>query len=104
VREVWQAYTDFLTALRKQESSNRLRIAAENSAAASLKAYQTGLGNYVDVVSTQRSVTYARSVEVDTRAAIYTRATALALSIGDLARPGGTPSPRTAFTPKHPRK
>ena len=104
VREVWQAYTDFLTALQKQESSTRLRIAAENSAAASLKSYQTGLGNYVDVVGTQRSVTTARGVDVDTRAAIYTRAAALALSIGDLDRPGGPPNTRPTATPKPPRK
>ena len=104
VREVWQAYTDFLTALQKQEFSNRLRIAAENSAAASLKSYQTGLGNYVDVVGTQRSVTTARGVDVDTRAAIYTRAAALALSIGDLDRPGGLPITRATATPKPPRK
>ena len=104
VREVWQAYTDFSTALQKQESSTRLRIAAENSAAASLKAYQTGLGNYVDVVGTQRSVTTARGVDVDTRAAIYTRAAALALSIGDLDRPGGPPDARTASVNRLPRK
>ena len=93
VREVWQAYTDFMTALQKQESATRLRVAAENSSAASLKAYQTGLGNYVDVVGTQRNVTTARGVDVDTRAAIYTRAAALALSIGDLARPAPTAKP-----------
>jgi outer membrane protein TolC len=105
VREVWQAYTDFLTALQKQESSTRLRIAAENSAAASLQSYQTGLGNYVDVVGTQRTVATARGVDVDTRAAIYTRAAALALSIGDLDRPGSRlPFPGTVTTPRPPRK
>ncbi len=104
VREVWQAYTDFLTALQKQEFSSRLRIAAENSAAASLKSYQTGLGTYVDVVGTQRSVTVARGVNVDTRAAIYTRAAALALSLGDLDRPGAASTPRASATPKSPRK
>lgn len=104
VREVWQAYTDFMTALQKQESATRLRLAAENSAAASLKSYQTGLGNYVDVVGTQRSVTTARGVDVDTRAAIYTRAAALALSIGDLDRPGRLPSARAVLAPGSSRK
>jgi hypothetical protein len=41
----------------------------------------------VDVANAQRNVTAARSVVVDTRAAIYTSAAALALSVGDLARP-----------------
>ena len=102
VREVWQAYTDLLTALQKQESSTRLRLAAENSAAASLKSYQTGLGNYVDVVGTQRSVTTARGVDVDTRAAIYTRAAALALSIGDLDRPRDVPDTHARVTTTKP--
>ena len=99
VREVWQAYTDFHTALHKQESATRLRVSAENSASAALNSYQRGLGNYLDVVNTQRSVTAARGVDVDTRAAIYTRATALALSIGDLARPG-LPARRAAPSSK----
>ena len=100
VREVWQASTDLKTALHKQESATRLRIAAENSAAAALDSYQRGLGNYVDVVGTQRNVTGARSVDVDTRAMIYTRAAALALSIGDLDRPG--PPARRVSPPPRP--
>ena len=87
VREVWQAYTDLTTALRKQESAARLLSAAENAYAASLAAYRQGLGTYVDVANAQRSFTAARSVVVDTRSAIYTAAAALALSVGDLAKP-----------------
>lgn len=96
-REVWQAYTDFTTALRKQESAARLLSAAENAYTASLAAYRQGLGTYVDVASARQSFAAARSVVVDTRSAIYTAAAALALSVGDLARP----APR--FTPR-PRK
>ena len=87
IREVWKARTDFETALRKQESAQKLVSAAESAFAASLDAYQHGLGTYVDVANAQRNVTASRSVRVDTRAAIYTSAAALALSVGDLARP-----------------
>jgi outer membrane protein TolC len=87
IREVWKARTDFETALRKQESAQKLVSAAESAFAASLDAYQHGLATYVDVANAQRNVTAARSVMVDTRAAIYTSAAALALSVGDLARP-----------------
>ncbi|MDB6023374.1 MAG: transporter [Pedosphaera sp.] len=93
IREVWQAYTDFGTALRKQESAAKLLAAAENAYAASLAAYRQGLGTYVDVANAQRSLAAARSVVVDTRSAIYTAAAALALSIGDLARPAPPSSP-----------
>lgn len=87
IREVWKARTDFETSLRKQESAQKLVSAAESAFAASLDAYQHGLGTYVDVANAQRNVTASRSVMVDTRAAIYTSAAALALSVGDLARP-----------------
>src|SRR5436190_8211037 len=87
IREVWKARTDFETALRKQESATKLVSAAESAFAASLDAYQHGLGTYVDVANAQRNVTASRSVMVDTRSAIHTSAAALALSVGDLARP-----------------
>ncbi len=87
VREVWQAHTDFTTALRKQESAARLLSAAESSYGASLAAYRQGLGTYVDVANARQGLAAARSVVVDTRSAIFTAAAALALSVGDLARP-----------------
>jgi outer membrane protein TolC len=90
IREVWKARTDFETSLRKQESAAKLVAAAESAFAASLEAYQHGLGTYVDVVNAQRNLTASRSVIVDTRSAIFTSQTALALSIGDLAKPKAT--------------
>jgi outer membrane protein TolC len=85
--KAWKAYTDFKTALRKQDSAARLVSAAESAFAASLDAYHHGVGTYVEVANAQRNVTAARSVLVDTRSVIYTSAAALALSVGDLARP-----------------
>ena len=87
IREVWKSRTDFQTALRKQESAAKLVAAAESAFAASLDAYQHGLGTYVEVVNAQRNLTAARSVIVDTRSAIFTSQAALALSLGDLAKP-----------------
>jgi outer membrane protein len=87
VREVWKANTDLKTALRKQESAAKFLSAAESAYDASLEAYRQGLGTYVDVANAQRSVTAASSVVVDTRSAIFTGAAALALSVGDLAKP-----------------
>ena len=87
VREVWKAYTDFKTALQKQESATKLLSAAQSAFDASLEAYRQGLGTYVAVVNAQRNLTAAHSEVVDTRSAIFTSETALALSIGDLARP-----------------
>jgi len=87
VREVWKAHTDFTTAVQKQESAAKFFSAAQSAFDAALESYRQGLGTYVDVANSQRSLDTARSVVVDTRAAIYTSSAALALSVGDLARP-----------------
>jgi outer membrane protein len=87
VREVWKAYTDFKTALHKQDSAEKLLTAAQNAFDAALESYRHGLGNYVDVANAQRNLDVARSVIVDTRSEIFTSSAALALSVGDLAKP-----------------
>src|SRR5438270_5270413 len=87
VREVCQAYTDFKTALRKQDSAAKLVTASQNAFDAVLESYKNGLSTYPEIVSAQRNLASARSVGHDTQSAIYTTATALALSTGDLACP-----------------
>jgi outer membrane protein len=87
VREVWKAYTDFKTALRKQDSATKLVTASQNAFDAVLDSYKNGLSTYPEIVSAQRNLTFARSVSHDTQSVIFTTATALALSTGDLARP-----------------
>src|SRR6266478_5173475 len=86
-REVWKAYTDFKTALRKQESAAKLVTASQNAFDAVLDSYKHGLNTYPEILNAQRNLASARSVSHDTQAAIFTSATALALSTGDLARP-----------------
>jgi outer membrane protein len=92
VREVWKAFTDFKTALRKLDAAAKLLTAAENAYAAVLESYDHGLSTYVEVVNAQRNVTTARSVGSETRAAIFTSSAALAFSIGDLAKPKAQPA------------
>ena len=91
VREVWKAYIDFKTALRKQESAAKLVTASQNAFDAVLDSYKHGLNTYPEILGAQRNLTLARSISHDTQAAIFTSATALALSTGDLARPTARP-------------
>jgi TolC family type I secretion outer membrane protein len=92
VREVWKAYTDFKTALQKQESAAKFFEAAQSAFDAALESYRQGLGTYVDVANAQHNLDAARTIIVDTRAAIYTSSAALALSVGDLAKPSPSPT------------
>ena len=89
--KVWKAYTDFKTALRKQDSAAKLVIASQNAFDAVLESYKQGLSTYPEIVSAERNLASARSVSHDTQSAIFTAATALALSTGDLARPSSRP-------------
>jgi len=94
VREVWKAYTDFKTALRKRESAAKLVTASQNAFDAVLESYKQGLSTFPEIVGAQRNLAAARGVSHDTQSAIFTAATALALSTGDLARPSaGTARP-----------
>lgn len=93
VREVWKAHTDFKTALHKQESAAALLSAAQSAFEASLESYRRGLGTYVEMVNAEQNLTAAKTVSADTRSAINISKTALALSMGDLAKPSNASGP-----------
>jgi len=99
VREVWKAYTDFKTALRKQDSAAKLVTASQNAFDAVLESYKQGLSTYPEIVSAQRNLSAAWSVSHDMQAAIFTTATELALSTGDLARRSARPLRPSAVRP-----
>jgi outer membrane protein len=86
-REVWKAYTDYRTALKKQDAAEKLLTASKNAFDAVLDSYKQGLSTYPEVVSAERNFTSALATSHDTQSAIYTSQAALALSVGDLARP-----------------
>jgi outer membrane protein len=86
-RDVWKAYTDYRTALKKQDAAEKLLTASKSAFDAVLESYKQGLSTYTEVVSTERNLTAALATRHDTLAAIYTSQAALALSVGDLARP-----------------
>src|SRR5437773_10127832 len=86
-REVWKAYTDYRTALNKQDAAEKLLTASQSAFDAVLDSYKQGLSTYPEVVSAERNLTAALATSHDTESAIYTSQADLALSIGDLARP-----------------
>ncbi len=92
-RDVWRAYTGYKTALKKQDAAEKLLTASKSAFDAVLDSYKQGLSTYPEIVSAQRNLTAARSVSHDTQSAIFTAAAALALSVGDLARPPAAVQP-----------
>jgi len=87
VRQVWKAYTDLKTARQKQDAADKFLAAAQSAFDATLESYRQGLGTYIAVANAQQNLDNARSTVVNTRAAIHTTSAALALAVGDLAKP-----------------
>ena len=77
--------------LAEQRFKTAPGTASQNAFEAVLESYENGLSTYPEIVSAQRNLASARSVGHDTQSAIFTGATALALSAGDLARPSARP-------------
>jgi outer membrane protein TolC len=86
-RDVWKAYTGYRTALKKQDAAEKLVTASKSAFDAVLDSYKQGLSTYTQVVTAERNLSAALATSHDTQAAIYTTQAALALSVGDLARP-----------------
>jgi outer membrane protein TolC len=86
-RDVWKAYTGYRTALKKQDAAEKLLTASKSAFDAVLESYKQGLSTYTEVVTAERNLSAALATSHDTQSAIYTSQAALALSVGDLARP-----------------
>jgi outer membrane protein TolC len=86
VREVWKAYNEAKVAFARQQAGAALLAASEKSWTATLSAYEHGLATYPDVRDAQRNLASARTRDTEARAQVFTSATALAFSTGDLAK------------------
>jgi outer membrane protein len=81
--EVWAAYSDLNTALRRREAATALLEAAGRSYDAALESYKYGLRNLLDVTAAQRTLAQARSTDVLARTQVLTTLAALAFRAGD---------------------
>ena len=82
VEEVWTAYVDAKTALRKHEFARALVEAAEEAYTSGLKSYQQGLSTLIDLLSAQRDLARARSTLITSRAEVWISSAALAYAMG----------------------
>ena len=85
-REVWSAYIEFRTALRKQQAAVALLEAANESYNASLEAYKYGVKNLIDVVTAERQLAQARLSGVSARSQLFLEAVDIEFVTGNLLR------------------
>ena len=84
IREVWKAYADVKTALRKHEYALALRAASQEAYDATLESYRlAGLATVLDVLAAQRDLARARTTEIQSRAELLTTSAALTFAAGD---------------------
>ncbi len=85
-REVWTAYINFRSALRKNEAATALVESANTSYSASLDAYNNGVRNLVDVVQAEKQLAQARLSSVSARSQLFLEAVNLEFVTGNLLR------------------
>src|SRR5438309_19493 len=84
IREVWKAYADVKTALRKHEFALALLTASKEAYESTLESYRTaGLATVPDVLAAQRDLARARTTEIQSRAELLTTSAALTFAAGD---------------------
>jgi outer membrane protein TolC len=84
IREVWKAYADVKTALRKQEFAVALLVASEEAYASTLESYRSaGLATVIDLLAAQRDLARARTTEIQSRAELLTASASLTFAAGD---------------------
>src|SRR5262249_38996922 len=84
LREVWRAYADVKTSLRKYEFAAALVRASEDAYAASLATYRAGVGDFLDLLAAERDLARARFTWIDSRADVLTASAALAYATGSI--------------------
>jgi len=84
IREVWKAYADVKTALRKHEYALALLTASEEAYASTLDSYRSaGLATVLDLLAAQRDLARARTTQIQSRAELLTTSAALTFAAGD---------------------
>jgi outer membrane protein len=84
IREVWKAYSDVKTALRKHEYALALLAASQEAYESTLESYRSaGLATVIDLLAAQRDLARARTTDIQTRAELLTAAAALTFAAGD---------------------
>ena len=84
IREVWKAYSDVKTALRKHQYALALLAASEEAYESTLESYRSaGLATVIDLLAAQRDLARARTTDIQTRAELLTAAAAVTFAAGD---------------------
>lgn len=83
-RQVWEAYTDYQTALEQERSSKSFLTSSQTSYDSSLDAFNYGVRSLVDVVQAERQLAQARLESVRAQAQLLQTEVALSYATGQM--------------------
>jgi outer membrane protein len=84
ILEVWNSYADLKTAAQRIKTSRDLVASAEASNRVSLAQYKQGVGDILDLLTTQASLALARAQEIESRSDWFLALARLARATGSL--------------------
>jgi outer membrane protein TolC len=82
--EVWTAYSNLNTAFRQRVAATAFLDSANQSYAAALESYNSGVRNLLDVTAAQKVLAEARSADILARTQVLVALADLAFRCGDL--------------------
>ncbi len=82
IAEVWRAYFDFQTAVKRREFAEALLAAANESYADNLETYRQGLSTIVELLTADRDLANARFTMIQATADLLTSSAAVAYAVG----------------------
>ena len=97
INQVWNSYYNFTTAVQSLQAADSLVASAQESYNASLARFKSGVGDIVELLNAQATLSQARAEQVQSKTDIFTSYADLVNAIGtDLPTPGMPQEPSPA--------
>lgn len=97
INQVWNSYYTFTTAVQSLQAADSLVASAQESYNASLARFKAGVGDIVELLNAQATLSQARAEQVQSKTDIFTSYADLVNAIGtDLPTPGVPQEPSPA--------
>lgn len=82
MKEVWKAYAEFKTSIRKREFALAMLKASEKAYEGALKSYEQGVSTVIELITAERNLAQARFTEIDSRSSLLVAAASLVYASG----------------------
>jgi outer membrane protein TolC len=87
IAQVWRAYYQFKSAVKKYEFARAILAASQNAYEANLEAYRQGLSTIVELLSAGNDLANARYTLIQSKADLLTASAAVAFAAGSVQMP-----------------